>query len=78
MPKTGRIDINNRTSWVFPLFLLIAVLFYGNTTSNELALDDIMVVGSNAFVKEGISGIPDIFSHDSFYGATRKAASQLS
>jgi len=70
--------MNGWQKFVLPICVLTAMLFYGNTTSNQIALDDTMVLSSNTFVKEGFSGIPDIFSHDSFYGATRKAATQLS
>ncbi|MBK9730234.1 MAG: tetratricopeptide repeat protein [Chitinophagaceae bacterium] len=48
---------------------LIALLLYGNTLYNQYALDDGMVILENKFVTQGISGIPDIITHDSFYGA---------
>ena len=65
-------------SWlhIVVIFLLV-ILYFGNTIRNEIALDDVMVLSENTFVKKGISGIPEIFSHDSFYGATHHAASQL-
>lgn len=50
-------------------FLLLCFLFYGNTLFNQFCLDDGLVWTDNQFVKEGIKGIPDIFIHDSFYGA---------
>lgn len=49
--------------------MLAAVLLYGNTLFNQFALDDGMVILENKFVLQGISGIPDILTHDSFYGA---------
>lgn len=36
-----------------------------------------MVLTENKFVQAGPAGIPDILSHDSFYGATGKPAKQL-
>src|SRR3982750_3652930 len=48
---------------------LLAFLLYGNTLFNQYALDDGMVLTDNKFVQKGISGIPDIISHDSFYGS---------
>lgn len=50
-------------------FLLLGFLFYGNTLLNQYCLDDGLVWTDNRFVKEGVKGIPDIFLHDSFYGA---------
>jgi len=59
------------------VLVLMAVLFYYNTIPNEFALDDVMVLTENKFVQAGPTGIPDILSHDSFYGATGKPAKQL-
>jgi tetratricopeptide (TPR) repeat protein len=60
------------------VLVLTAFLFYHNSIPNECALDDILVLKENSFVKEGISGIPDILSHDVFYGATMSESKQLS
>ncbi|MBA3649070.1 MAG: tetratricopeptide repeat protein [Chitinophagales bacterium] len=49
--------------------ILLSFLFYGNSIWNGYALDDGLVLRDNAFVQRGISGIPDILSHDSFYGS---------
>lgn len=46
-----------------------ACLLYVNTLSNQFALDDGLVLRDNKIVLKGISGIPDILTHDSFYGA---------
>lgn len=51
------------------LVALLAVACYGNTLLNQFALDDGMVILENKFVLKGVSGIPDILTHDSFYGA---------
>ncbi len=48
---------------------LMAALLYSNTLFNGFALDDGMVIIENKFVKKGVSGIPDILAHDSFYGS---------
>ncbi len=50
-------------------FLLLCFVFYGNTLLNQFCLDDGLVWTDNKFVQEGIKGVPDIFLHDSFYGA---------
>jgi hypothetical protein len=60
--------LNDRKFQVIIISLMVA-LFYGNTLSNQFALDDGMVILENKFVLKGISGIPDILTHDSFYGA---------
>ena len=48
------------------------VLLYLNTIPNDYALDDSIVITENNFVKEGISGIKNIFTHDSFIGFFKK------
>lgn len=42
--------------------LLLALVVYGNSLSNQYALDDKAVITKNTFVKKGIKGIPDIFT----------------
>ena len=49
-------------------FFLLAIPLYGNTLGNRYALDDGLFITGNSYVKSGIRGIPDIFSHDSFQG----------
>lgn len=69
---------SNRVSLVHRVVLvLLAVFFYYNTLPNEFALDDVMVLTENRFVQQGPAGIPDIITHDSFYGATGRPAKQL-
>jgi hypothetical protein len=58
--------------------LLTTFLFYYNSVSNDFALDDALVLTNNELVHQGIRGIPDIVSHDVFYGATRSESKQLS
>lgn len=56
---------------------LTVILFYSGSLKNDTALDDILVLTSNSYVQDGLKGIPDIFSHDYFYGATRNPATRL-
>lgn len=67
----GRSNFLPGWSSLFPVqALIIAVLtffFYGNTTSNENALDDALVIERNAFVHRGLAGIPDILTHDTYF-----------
>ena len=61
--------------WAYPVLLfLLACVFYYNAIPGGYVLDDGLVLNQNAFVKKGISGIPDIFSHDSFYGSVGNSA----
>lgn len=54
--------------WPLLVFLLLSLLLYGNTLSNDYCLDDTIVITENTFTKDGISGIPDIFTYESFTG----------
>lgn len=50
------------------IFILFAFLLYGNTLTYDYTLDDFIVIKQNAFTTQGLAGIPDIFSYDSFTG----------
>ncbi|MFN3918434.1 MAG: tetratricopeptide repeat protein [Flavobacteriales bacterium] len=43
-------------------FLILSFVFYGNTLKNKYALDDSIVVLDNESVKNGIKGLPKIFT----------------
>jgi protein O-mannosyl-transferase len=45
---------------------LLAFIFYINTTSNESAHDDLIVIVQNEYVLEGFAGIPEIFTKDAY------------
>lgn len=77
LKKNESFDLNSTKLHLIVLFVL-SFIFYWNSISNETALDDVMVLTNNQFVLKGIDGIPDIISHESFYGATGKISSQLS
>lgn len=47
---------------------LWAFLLYANTLPHGFVLDDGLVVLENKFVQAGLKGIPDILSHDTFFG----------
>ncbi|MFZ1296685.1 MAG: hypothetical protein WAT16_01480, partial [Saprospiraceae bacterium] len=57
------------------LFILTFVL-YANTLGHEFALDDGIVIKENKHVKQGISGIPDLFSKHSFHGFFKKSGKE--
>jgi len=43
-------------------------LLYANTITHEYTQDDAIVIYDNMFTQDGISGIPGLLSHDTFYG----------
>jgi tetratricopeptide (TPR) repeat protein len=53
---------------MYVAILAFCFALYGNTMSNQFALDDTMVLTQNEFVKQGVSGIPKIFQYDTFIG----------
>ncbi len=48
-------------------------IFYGNTLSNQYALDDLIVITANKYTQQGFNGLKDIFTHDAFVGAYGEA-----
>jgi protein O-mannosyl-transferase len=61
------------TWWSNPLIVstiiaVIAFIVYSNSLSNGFVLDDTLVITKNSFTTQGIKGINDIFSHDTFEG----------
>ena len=53
---------------------LLCILLYANTLQNKFALDDIVVLSQNKYVKKGPSGIHNLLTKDSFYGHYGQAA----
>jgi len=56
--------------------LMLGLVFYVNTLDNDYALDDGLVIYDNPFTTQGISGISEIFTHDSYYGYYQKFGSK--
>lgn len=54
--------------WQTASICLWAFLLYANTLSHGFVLDDGLVILENKFVQAGLKGIPDILSHDTFFG----------
>lgn len=50
------------------LVAVVSVLLYVNTLGHGFVLDDEIVVSGNSLVKQGVAGLDEIFSRDSFYG----------
>jgi hypothetical protein len=51
------------------IIVAFAFILYANSIPLEYALDDKVVITHNQFTQQGIRGIPDIFTHDSFAAA---------
>ena len=48
------------------ILIAVAFAFYINTTTNEYALDDTLVINNNRYVQQGFSGISKILSTDTY------------
>ncbi len=53
---------------IYGIFILLAFILYGQTLSYDYALDDSIVIKKNEFTKQGVAGIDDILSNDTFVG----------
>ena len=59
-------NIPLRHKYIF--LALIAFVFYANSIPNKYALDDVMTIEQNTYVKRGFRGIPKILTQDSYTG----------
>lgn len=59
------------------IIFAFAFLLYANTIPHEYALDDKAMITHNEFTQQGISGIWDILSHDTFAGMFGTDTQQL-
>ena len=50
------------------MFALLGTLLYFQTVTFEYTQDDAIVISDNMFTTKGVSGIPGLLSHDTFYG----------
>lgn len=59
---------------------LIAIVFYANTLTNQYALDDGLVITDNPYTQQGIDGIDDILTRDTYqwYYDEKGSAGELS
>ncbi len=79
LPRTHTFEPGFWQRHAIPALLLMVVAFvlYGTTVTYGYILDDEMVFWKNAYVKQGLKGIRDIFAHDSFMGYFQKKESLL-
>ncbi len=69
-PTVSKSRKNNLHQKYLPYYIIgfLAFIIYSNTLFLNYALDDRMVIFENTFVKQGLKGIDNIFSTDSFEG----------
>ena len=59
------------------LVAVLAFVLYANSLTNGFVLDDSLVITKNSFTTQGMSGLSDIFSHDTFTGYYGEDVSQV-
>jgi protein O-mannosyl-transferase len=64
--------------YLYGIIILFSFILYGNTISNNYALDDSIVISENKFTQKGIGGIKEIFSYDSFKGYSENLLNAVS
>ena len=75
---TGKLSLNSFRIQAI-ILAITGLVFYANTFLHESAFDDRMAITSNEYVQRGISGIPDILTHDAYqsYLELRSGSNQL-
>lgn len=64
------IELLQKPAIAILFWVVLAFVVYGNTLGHGFVLDDDLVIKENKYVKEGISGVGDIFSNSHTKGAT--------
>ena len=54
--------------WQKVILVLLSFVLYANTIGHDYTQDDAIVIYQNMYTTDGISGIPGIFSNDTFFG----------
>lgn len=58
-----------KSSWIqICVIILVSLAIYAQTYNYEYVLDDAIVITDNDYTQKGISGIPEIFTTESFQG----------
>jgi tetratricopeptide (TPR) repeat protein len=68
MQLTSAVNKLFQSKWNIYLILIISFGIYTNTLFHDFVLDDIVVFTENAYVQEGIKGIDDIMTNDTYAG----------
>jgi len=67
-PLISAQKVNKINRYIYLLILVAGFIIYGNTLTNDYAVDDCMVITNNAFTQKGVAGIAYIFMYDTFIG----------
>ncbi|MEO5673354.1 MAG: tetratricopeptide repeat protein [Chitinophagales bacterium] len=67
--EPGFLHFFSRPLHQLSIIIIVACGLYAITLFNGFVLDDGMVISNNNAVLKGVSGIPDILTHDSFSGS---------
>ena len=61
-----------RQRWILPVAVgLLSFALYANTLGHLYSIDDNLVIYGNRYVKEGVTGLPQIFSTPYTYGVSK-------
>jgi hypothetical protein len=63
--------------WASLFIAGLAFILYSNSLTNGFVLDDSLVITKNSYTTKGISGIGDIFSHDTFQGYYGESSEEI-
>lgn len=74
LPTQGSLPGIPLQGWVVFIF---GVLLYANTFSHQFTQDDAIVIYDNMFTTQGVKGIPDLFTKDTFHGFFKESKSNL-
>ena len=75
--NTSSTSFLNSPYFPYAIIFLFAVAIYFNTLWNNYALDDSVMIWQNKFTLKGLSGIKDLFTHDSLTGFWGEKGSQM-
>ena len=66
--KTKKVWWNAYEAYYKYVILALPILIYASSALNQFAVDDTIVILDNEFTKQGIKGVPNILSEDTFLG----------
>lgn len=66
--KKAAVSGGSKNTIIFIILAIAGFIFYGNSISNQYALDDTYVITGNKFTRQGFEGIDDLLSTHFFAG----------
>lgn len=76
-PKAESTDFFGNITLQTRLIFAFAFLLYANTLQHGFVLDDGIVITENMYTQQGIKGIGNILSHDTFFGFFKQEGNEL-